>query len=313
MIDIPEAFATATIAREGEAGTAWLAGLPQLVDGFLDRWGCEPQGEIMYGGVGIVVPVERRDVGSAVLKVSFPHPGNKHEPDAFAAWGGRGAVVLHERDDEHQAMLLEAAHPTTLAMLDDEDEIATVAGRLNHRLAIAAPPELPRLQDQADTWEEELRTDARELTHGLSRSALDAAEATIRELVRSQPELVVHGDLHGRNILRSDREPWLAVDPKGWAGDPASDAGTLLKTRALTHLVADDPAKGIQRTLEVFTEAAELDRERVWRWAQLHAVQTAFWGRRQGFRLGRTGAERNRLIALVDSLVELLTSLPARR
>ena len=82
---IPEAFATTTIAREGDAGAAWLAELPAIVDDLLDRWQCEPDGEVMYGGVGVIVPVRH-----AVLKVSFPHPGNVHEPDAFVAWDGCG-------------------------------------------------------------------------------------------------------------------------------------------------------------------------------------------------------------------------------
>ncbi|KJS51935.1 kinase, partial [Streptomyces rubellomurinus subsp. indigoferus] len=58
------------------------------------------------------------------------------------------------------------------------------------------------------------------------------AVATVRVLGPRQPDTLVHGDLHARNILRSDREPWLAVDPKGYVGDPAYDAGTLLKSRA---------------------------------------------------------------------------------
>ncbi|WP_433022500.1 aminoglycoside phosphotransferase family protein [Kribbella sp. CA-294648] len=307
MIVVPQAFARSTVDREGDAGTRWLMLLPELVAELLERWDCEPHGELMYGGVGVVVPVRRRDVGDAVLKVSFPHPGNVYEPDAFAAWRGCGAVVLHERDDAQYAMLLERAHSMTLASVGDEDEIARVAGRLNHRLAIAGPPELPRLRDQADEWDERLVRDAGELSHGMSRRVVDAARATIREFGRVQPELLVHGDFHGRNILRADREPWLAIDPKGCTGDPAYDAGTLLKTRALTLLVTSDPAKAVFRFLDVFSEAAELDRERVQRWSQLHAVQTAFWGRRHGFRRARSGPELPRYINLAERLAELLT------
>ncbi|NEA32918.1 hypothetical protein G3I17_14760 [Streptomyces sp. SID13031] len=86
--------------------------------------------------------------------------------------------------------------------------------------------------------------------------------------------------------------------------------GTFTVTRALTILTTADPGKGLHRTLDVFAEAAELDRERVGRWAQLHAVQTAFWGRRQGFRRGRAGAELSQLLNLVDELVDLLTRSP---
>lgn len=307
MIRIPEVFARSTVEREGEPGAAWLAELPGIVGELLGRWECVPDGDVMHGGVGVIVPVRRRDEGAAVLKVSFPHPGNVHEPDAFTVWDGRGAVRLYERDDERFAMLLERARTSTLAEVEDDDEVVTVAGRLNRRLAVPAPPGLPRLRGQADAWEEQLRRDAGELPHTLPRHVLDAALATIRELGRTQPDTVIHGDLHARNILRADREPWLAVDPKGYAGDPAYDGGTLLKAGALRLLEADDLRKAVRRALDVFAEAAELDRGRVRRWAQLHAVQAAFHGRRHGFRIARSGPRLDWLTEFVDGLAELLT------
>ncbi|MEU3221079.1 aminoglycoside phosphotransferase family protein [Streptomyces sp. NPDC006971] len=261
----------------------------------------------MSDSVGVIVPVRRRAEESAVLKVSFPHPGNVHEPDAFVAWGGCGAVLLHERDDERFAMLLERVQPSTPAEVEDGDAAVTVAGRLSRRLAIPAPPGLPRLREPADVWEEQLCKDAEELPHALPRQVLDAALVTIRELGRAQPDTLIHGDLHARNILRAGREPWLAVDPKGYAGDPAYDGGTLLKSRALTLLEADDLRKAVHRVLDVFAEAAELDRERVQRWAQFHAVQAAFWGRRYGFCVARSGPRLDWLTEFADRLAELLT------
>jgi streptomycin 6-kinase len=306
VISVPEEFARSTTQREGESGAAWLARLPFLVDELVERWACVPDGEVLHGGVGVIIPVRRQAEGAAVLKVSFPHPGNVHEPDAFAKWRGRGAVLLHERDDKRFAMLLERAQTSTLAEVEDGDEVMTVAGRISRRLAVSAPPGLPRLGDQADDWEEQLRKDARELAHPLSRPVLDATVATIRELGRAQPDTLIHGDLHARNILRADREPWLAVDPKGYVGDPAYDGGTLLKTRALTLLEADDLRKAVHRALDIFAEAAELDRERVQRWAQFHAVQAAFWGRRHGFRVARSGPRLDWLTEFADHLAQLL-------
>ncbi|MGW6945319.1 aminoglycoside phosphotransferase family protein [Streptomyces xanthophaeus] len=307
MPRIPEAFAHSTVEREGAAGAAWLAELPGIVAELLGRFGCVPDGEVMHGGVGVVVPVRRGSGEAAVLKVSFPHPGNVHEPDAFEVWGGRGAVLLHERADDRFAMLLERVRPSALAEVEDADEVPAVAGRLSRRLAVPAPPGLPRLQEQADGWEEGLRTDARELAHALPHHVVDAAVATVRELGRDQPDTVVHGDLHARNILRADREPWLAVDPKGYAGDPAYDGGTLLKSHGLKLLEADDLRRAVDRTLAVYAEAAELDRERARRWAQFHAVQAAFWGRRHGFRIARGGPRLERITAYADHLSALLT------
>ncbi|MET7855957.1 aminoglycoside phosphotransferase family protein [Streptomyces sp. NPDC005318] len=307
MIGVPEAFARSTVAREGEPGAAWIADLPGIVEELLGSWECVPDGPVMHGGVGVIVPVRRGTGGTAVLKVSFPHPGNVHEPDAFTAWGGRGAVLLHEREDERFAMLLERVRPSTLAEVEDGDEVVAVAGRISRRLAVPAPSGLPRLREQAGAWEEQLRKDAGELTHTLPRHVVDAAVATVRELGRVQPDLLIHGDLHARNILRADREPWLAVDPKGYAGDPAYDGGTLLKSRAPALLEADDLRRAVRRTLDVYVEAAEVDRERARRWAQFHAVQAAFWGRRHGFRVARGGSPLVRITAFADQLAELLT------
>ncbi|QNE20182.1 phosphotransferase [Kribbella qitaiheensis] len=302
MVGIPEAFARSTVEREGESGAAWLAELPGIVDELLERWGCVQDGSVMHGGVGVIVPV-----GRGALKVSFPHPGNVHEPDAFAAWNGRGAVRLYERDDSQYAMLLERAEASTLAGVEDHDEVATVAGRISRRLAIPAPPDLPRLRDESEAWEDQLLRDAAELDHQLPQYVVDAALATIRELGPTQPDTLIHGDFHARNILRASREPWLAVDPKGYAGDPAYDGGTLLRVRALSFFESDDLAKGVHRFLDAFTEAAELDRDRTQRWSQLHAVQAAFWGRRHGFRIARTGPHLDPLVNYADHLSTLLT------
>jgi streptomycin 6-kinase len=150
MIVPPGEFVQSKLA-EGPETTKWLADLPGLVEELLEQWNCEPDGAVMHGQVAIVVPVQHSQHGSCVLKVSFPHPGNVHEPDAYAAWSGRGAVMLHERDDERFALLLERA--TTSTLLDgvtDADEDFSVAGSLSRRLAIAAPPELPLLAEEAD-------------------------------------------------------------------------------------------------------------------------------------------------------------------
>ncbi len=60
--------------------------------------------------------------------------------------------------------------------------------------------------------------------------------------------------------------------------------------------------KALRHELDVFAEAAELDRERVRRWAHLHVVQAAFHGRRHGFGRARGGAYLDRILALVDQL-----------
>lgn len=266
MIAVPDDFAAATVRREGAAGQAWIDSLPALADELLQRWSLVPDGPVMHGSVGIVLPVRP----SAVVKVAFPHPGNVHEPDAFAAWNGRGAVRIYRRDDSRFAMLLERADRGTLADVADHDHAVAVLGQLSQRLAVAAPAGLPRLRDQIDQWSSEILASG----HPLPQRVLDAVIAGVREL--DHPDTLVHGDLYDANVLAGDREPWLAIDPKGCVGDPAYDAFTVLHSPRL--LFTTDH----MRWLHLYCEAAGIDRERARRWTLLRAVRSALWDRRHG-------------------------------
>jgi streptomycin 6-kinase len=214
MIDIPARFVRGTIEREGEPGRAWLATLPGLIEEFLQRWRCTPAGPMMHGGVGAVVPVQRDDGSPTVLKISFTHPGNVYEPDAFAAWRGHGALLLYERDDAHFAMLLERAGRDTLACLNDDAAIAT-CGEILRRLAVPGPPHLPRLSDHAAQQEESVRQNAERFGHPVPARVVDAALATIQDLYYKQPDTLVHGDLHYGNVLRARPRTVAGHRPQG--------------------------------------------------------------------------------------------------
>jgi streptomycin 6-kinase len=309
MIEIPAAFAQTKSADEGDEGRRWLAGLPALADDLLGRWDCTPDGEVLHGQVGIVVPVKHSSHGPCVLKVSFPHPGNVHEPDAYAAWSGRGAVKLHERDDESFAMLLERAHTDSLLDNADTDGAVSVAGRLCHRLAIPAPAEIPRLAERARSWQEDLHRDAGELGHAVPQRAVEGAIATARDIGQAQPDLMIHGDFHATNILRADREPWLAVDPKGYAGDPAYDVRMVVAWRPLRRLAPGILPGALRRGLDIFAETAELDPARVRRWAQFHAVRAALWGRRHGFRTPGQKSRADLITEFAERIVGPLTEM----
>ncbi|WP_067710540.1 aminoglycoside phosphotransferase family protein [Nocardia yamanashiensis] len=284
MIEIPEAFAHTKIAGEGEAGRAWIAALPDVVDELLQRWSCTPAGPVMHGQVGIVVPVRNPDLPPAVIKVSFPHPGNVHEPDAYEAWQGRGATYLYARADEHFAMLLERATDRTLATIANHEEALVIQGGLSRRLAVEGPTGLPRLADQAKCWEREMRATATEFGDPIPSRILDAALATLRDLGPDQPATLVHGDLHDANVLASDREPWLAVDPKGQVGDPAQDALNVIRSPRFASVLLDAPnlRPAVLRLLEIYCEAAGIEFDRARRWMQAGAVREALWGRAHG-------------------------------
>lgn len=279
MIDVPAVFARKKIVAAGEVGRDWIAALPGLVDELLQRWSCTPAGAVMHGEVGIVVPVRHRDLRSAVIKVSFPKWADVYEPDAYEIWQGIGATQLYARADDRFAMLLERAHGT-LADVTDAEAAISIQGRLTRRLAVEAPMELPRLSGQMRQWEQEIPTTSATLGNPLPRRVLDAALATLRELGPDQPNTLVHGDLHDANVLASDREPWLAIDPKVCVGDPAYDAFNVIRSPRFEHLLGvANPRPTLLRLLDIYCDAGELDPVRARRWTQAGAVREALRGR----------------------------------
>ena len=63
MILIPDTFATYTLQRAGGAGRAWIERLPPLFETLCQRWDLVLDGSPMYGGLSLVIPVRRGDVG----------------------------------------------------------------------------------------------------------------------------------------------------------------------------------------------------------------------------------------------------------
>lgn len=52
------------------------------------------------------------------------------------------------------------------------------------------------------------------------------------KLAESQPKKVLlHGDFYPGNVLASQREPWLVIDPKPLIGDPAYDLAQWIHNR----------------------------------------------------------------------------------
>ncbi len=271
MVSVPAALAEATVRREGDPGRRWLEDLPALIAQFCERWGCEVVGAAWHGEVAIVLPVER-DAGPAALKISFPHRGNVGEAAALRHFDGRGAVRLLEADEDAFALLMERAGQETLDSLASVDEAIEIAGYLARRLAVPAPAGTRSLAETTGPWEEELDQQLAATVERPPGPVVDRARRTIRDLAGDTTPTMLHGDLHYGNVLRATREPWLAIDPKGWSGTAAFEVFTVVAGRREELRQADDLAAAVSARIRRFADAAAVDRDLAVACAQARAT-----------------------------------------
>ena len=268
--------------REVSGGREWLDSLPRIVAACAERWGLRVGQPFAGGNVSLVVAVERNGE-RVVLKVNFPEEETEREPDALAHWDGRGAVRLLAYDETRRALLIEQCQPgTRLWEVDDDEEATRLAASVLTALW-RPPPEGHRFVSLADAsarWAVELPRDWEALGRPFERELVDEAVSACLELASQQGEVVLlHQDFHGGNVLRAEREPWLAIDPKPLAGEREFDAASLLRDRRWLLGGAGDGAR-IRRRLDLLVAELRLDRERMRRWGIAHALAWGVSGRK---------------------------------
>ncbi|RIK53375.1 MAG: aminoglycoside resistance protein [Chloroflexi bacterium] len=275
---LPDAFVQTVHDVHGARGAAWLAALPGLIDGCARRWGLTvlPPFALSYN---YAAPAFTGDGRSVVLKLGVPNPELTCEIAALRLYAGRGAVQLLEADEAQGILLLERLLPgTPLRDLPDDDQATRIAAEVMQALWRPLPPDHPF--PTTARWAaglERLRARFDGGTGPLPAALVDRAEGLFRDLLASSaPPRLLHGDLHHENILAAQRAPWLALDPKGLAGEPAYETGALLRNPPGVETWPD--LRRIQaRRVAILAEMLDLEPQRIAGWALAQAVLSAWW------------------------------------
>ena len=219
---VPKSFIALVTGRAPEpqvSGDDWLARLPRLVGESLAEWDLTLDGDPMHGMAALVLPVRRRDGSAAVLKVTWPHADAEHEHLALQRWGGHGAVRLLAANPGRWTMLLERLNGGRDLCGVPIDEACQVIGELLRQLDHIALPQLSRLSADAARLVQRLGS----APPAIPRRFVEQARTLLSDLVTDDAidSRMVHTDLHYWNVLAAERQPWLAIDPKPLAADPA--------------------------------------------------------------------------------------------
>jgi streptomycin 6-kinase len=269
---LPGGFVQNIRAIHGRDGEAWLSELPRLIREYADRWSLGVDAAFPNLSYNYVAPATRVDGTPCVLKIGMPTDMERRtEAEALRIYDGRGICRLLEADLDQAVALIERLLPgTSLASTwtpEDDDHATAVTAEVMQSLWRPAEGSLPTLE----RWTRSLR----ECRQGpLPPPMVDRGQRLLRELLDSAGNpVLLHGDLHHDNILRADRAPYLAIDPKGILGDRGFEVGAMVHnpdphrlTRPLLH-----------RRIDQLAEALGMDREVVRSWGYVHCVLAAVW------------------------------------
>jgi len=279
MNDAPAQFTRNTIDVHGSIGAEWLRRLPGLISECESRWSMTVQRPFEHLSYNYVAPAIRSDGAPAILKMSVPNIELETEIEALRLFDGQGIVRLLDADPERGLLLLEHLKPgTPLSDLDDDSKATSIAVRVMSQIWRPAPQEhkFPAVSDWASGLTK-LRQRYDGGTGPLPRGLVEEAESRFAELINSMgPQVLLHGDLHHDNILAAERQPWLAIDPKGVVGEPAYEVGALLRNIA-PQFAADAHATILRRRVYQLAEELGFDRERLRGWGLAQAVLSAWW------------------------------------
>jgi streptomycin 6-kinase len=278
-MNLPAHF-TRTVTEVFDGGANWLEQLPSLIAEYEQRWGLRvlpPFPDLSYN---YVAPAVRADGSEAVLKLGVPNPELTTEIEALRLYDGRGIARLYAAEPERGALLIERLRPgTMLSALEDDEQATGIAAEVMRELWRPLPPDhpFPTVADWAAGLGR-LRARFDGGTGSLPEHLVDRAERLFDELLASaEGPVLLHGDLHHFNILRAERRPWLALDPKGVAGEPAYETGALLRNQLPAVADWPDLPRILARRVDLLSERLGFDRLRLIGWGLAQAVLSAWW------------------------------------
>ncbi len=279
-MDLPEKFKTRIHGTFGQDGQRWLNQLPDLLEYFQDAWSITLHPRSFSLSYHYLVPCQTQEGLDAVLKLGIPNPELSSEIEALRHFRGRGTVRLLKWDRSRGGLLLERIHPgTALIHIKDDPRAAQVSANLSKKLWRPPPSDhsFPTVGDWVRGFQR-LREEFQGGTGPFPKMLVEKAEAIFVDLLSSMEDTVLlHGDLHHRNILKAQRDPWLAIDPKGVVGEPAYEIGAYLRNPFPEILQEDDIPKLAAQRIEIFADILSLDPSRMIGWGFSQAVLSAWW------------------------------------
>ena len=225
-------------------------------------------------------PAVRVDGSSLVVKVCVPDKDFISEVEALRLYDGVGSVQLYEYDVDRGVMLLERLTPgIMLSSVESDEEAIAVAASVMRKIWHSPPAEHHFLH--VSDWArgiEKLRAQFDGGSGPFPERLVQKAEGLFADLLASMDApVVLHGDLHHFNILSAQRQPWLAIDPKGIVGEPAYETGAFIRNPIPYIYSAPNRLACLTGVSASLPRMLGFDPALIYGWATAQAVLSAWW------------------------------------
>ncbi|MCP4924081.1 MAG: hypothetical protein GY915_08665 [bacterium] len=261
----------------GEKGEDWLRGLPSLIDSACEHWNLRDVKAFQNLSYNYVGSAEKagEDSSRMVLKLCCTLKDFDREILALKRLASSGCVPVLDFWREARAMLLTCASGETLKSLsakEDHENIIPLYGRVVRGLQQAEnrpkPEGIPTVEEQIEGLEDRAQSFLKEFSLGALKG--------VRQDLKTDPQRLIHGDLHLENILEFEGG-WKAIDPKGTWGPLAFEVSAydLLSKGSVSS--DPTPEKTIERALKLLAQETDVSLQQLCRWVVVRCILSAAW------------------------------------
>lgn len=266
----------------GTAGARWLKAIPGIIAEYEKKWSLKVSPPFMLS-YNYVAPGKLLDGTQVVLKIGFPKDREfQTEINALSVFNGIGITKLIEADRKNCAILIERVTPgNPLSTIENDEDATRKIAVVMKKLRIPLPSKnnfitIAELSKEIPL----LRKRYNGNTGPLPSYLVDKAERLFEELITtSSYPILVHGDLHQDNVLSSDRDGWIAIDPKGIAAEPAYETAAMIRNpyEKLKDISNLNLERLLFRRIMILSKELNIDPVRIHKWGLFQTVLSAVW------------------------------------
>lgn len=233
-------------------------------------WKLSPSGDSFFTYCSLLQPVIYK--GTAAM-IKIPMEAEERKGSLLMVWwDGNGAAKVLEHDEN--ALLLERISGDHISLIDmvqqnRDNEATSIICSVAKKLHLIKKDPLLEITT-LERWFSDLWPAAAKYGGIIKECAVIAQDV----LVNQNDTAVLHGDLHHQNVLYSNTQGWVVIDPKCLIGERAFDYANIFCNPDKETALA--PGRFMER-LQIVSKEANLDTKHLLKWIIAWCGLSAAW------------------------------------